>query len=413
MDTSHNHHGLLIQAIQQKLTEAEGMLVFHQASSKQYYGIAINKQGYRMQLIEAPEDVNQFAEQFSLSKAHNYDALISSNFKLYQLFYAPFKATLSNKKRIYVIRHGALNQVPFDTFIEHQPAVADKDYSQLAYLVHHHSFIYLYSTYAFLNGKRERIAAEPLIFSPVFTPDMITDAADSIYTNIPSLKSSLSFTEALNKRYQVTTKTKQQAQVSTFKTLAPASNFIHLDTHTFLHSDDLFNKSQIAFAPDFTTDDSGLLPLQDLYTLNINPSILILGSCNTGVGHAKFGEGIMSIAYQLQIKGLSNLLYAAWSIEETATHHIFEYFYENLHQGLPTDYALQQAKITYLTTHQHWTKAHKAAPYYWSGLIMSGMPLHVDIAKKVNSLPYWLLILVLLLAIGGGIKAYQRRSENA
>jgi CHAT domain-containing protein len=53
-----------------------------------------------------------------------------------------------------------------------------------------------------------------------------------------------------------------------------------------------------------------------LYTLNINPDLVVLSACETGIGKLYKSEGAMSIARGFQFAGAQNLLFSLWKVND-------------------------------------------------------------------------------------------------
>lgn len=397
---------LNISALQGALKAEEALLLYQQQDSALFYTLAITKDSFHIYALEAEVSFNRIAKTYLNHKRIGYDRLLESGRQLYQTLFQPFENLVKLKKRLFIVRDGVANQIPFDGLIYQRPLNKNSSYAQLDYLARRHSIVYLASSKLFLSGPRESFEAKNLIVSPVFDEKMRSRhkdlLGDSIYQKTPYINSSVAFANYLGRRYDMKILKRYAASISNFKELGRDYNFIHLDAHTSLNEQDVFAQTKIAFAPEVKQGrlvSSGFFSINDVYSLKLAPEVLILGSCNTGVGRNEVGEGVVSIAYNFHLLGVKNIIYSNWSIEETATHEILKLFYQNLEENNEIDYALQRAKIEYLEKNASWKNAANAAPFFWAGLTLSGIPLEARV-KKNSKRPYWgigILLLILFL----------------
>ena len=143
----------------------------------------------------------------------------------------------------------------------------------------------------------------------------------------------------------------------------PAYNIIQLYTHA---ADSSANGDPIIYF-----SDSALL-LSELFT-DRKPvtQLVVLSACETASGKLYEGEGIFSFNRGFAALGIPAAVSNLWPVDNESTYKITELFYKFLAQGLPTDIALQQAKIRFINTVG---SKEKTLPYYWAGTILTGKP---------------------------------------
>jgi CHAT domain-containing protein len=157
--------------------------------------------------------------------------------------------------------------------------------------------------------------------------------------------------------------------------------------------------SKIVFSKEIVGDsvtNEGYLYAYDLYNLHINASMVVLGSCQTGIGNFKRCDGITSIAHGFSYAGCPSIVYSLWEIDERESSSLMKLFYMQLMTGLPKDEALNNAKRMYLKASDETT----ANPYYWAGFIFSGDNTAFNFKNK-NEYLFYLIpgILLFLIAI--------------
>ena len=135
---------------------------------------------------------------------------------------------------------------------------------------------------------------------------------------------------------------------------------IQLYTHA---ADSSENKEPVIYFAD------SALYLSDLINVHKpNTRLIILSACQTGNGRNYHGEGIFSFNRGFAALGVPAAIANLWSVDNTSTYLLTELFYKHLVKGLPTDLALQKAKLEFLET----ASKEKSMPCYWSGPVLIG-----------------------------------------
>ena len=130
----------------------------------------------------------------------------------------------------------------------------------------------------------------------------------------------------------------------------------------------------------------------ELYNLNINPDLVVLSACETGIGKLYKSEGAMSIARGFQFAGAQNLLFSLWKVNDYTTSIFMEKFYENIKKGSSYFDANYQAKLDFLADKT--VSNAKKSPYYWSSFVYYGA-LETE-TKSPNYIFYGIGLLILI-----------------
>lgn len=96
--------------------------------------------------------------------------------------------------------------------------------------------------------------------------------------------------------------------------------------------------------------------------------LVVLSACETGNGKDYAGEGVFSFNRGFATLGIPAALANLWVVENKATYQLTELFYEHISRGLPTDIALQKAKLEYIRNGSR----RQSLPYYWAALVLIG-----------------------------------------
>jgi CHAT domain-containing protein len=130
--------------------------------------------------------------------------------------------------------------------------------------------------------------------------------------------------------------------------------------------------------------------------------LVVLSACETANGKLYEGEGIFSFNRGFAALGIPAAVSTLWSVENESTYKITELFYKYLAQKLPTDIALQKAKLEFISTS---SSKEKTLPYYWAGPILTGK-VDTIITKKNTPWKPILIAGIALLAVAFIAKKY-------
>jgi CHAT domain-containing protein len=297
--------------------------------------------------------INHFLQFFTDKNKINNEpgAYQAAAYRLYQQTGFPTINDVEVKK-IIIIPDGKLNFVPFDALVT---SIKTEQNPQLfSYLLHQKQISYGYSVATLLkqSGYQSTSSSTGLIcFAPVFTnkergktPLLHTmEEADAIKKETSSGK------------FYV----KEQATINRFKNSIAGAGIIHVASHA---SADTSGGLQ----PLIDFYDSSLY-LNEIYTMHINPRLVVLSACETGIGVIDKSEGAMSLARAFYYAGAKNIITSLWSVDDKSTATLFSRFYADIRND---DYsrALYDSKLNYIKNATPST----ASPYYWAGFIHIG-----------------------------------------
>jgi CHAT domain-containing protein len=183
------------------------------------------------------------------------------------------------------------------------------------------------------------------------------------------------------------------ATETSFKSEAGKYDIIHLAMHTALN-DRYPMHSKMIFCPGRDSIEDGYLNTYEVYGIPLKAKMVVLSSCNTGIGQQHSGEGILSLARGFVYSGSQSVLMSLWEVEDRSGAEIVKNFYGELKKGETKSEALRKARIKYLKNSDMLT----AHPYYWSALAIYGndSPLYYSRKFVVRTGAVLLLILLTL-----------------
>jgi CHAT domain-containing protein len=185
---------------------------------------------------------------------------------------------------------------------------------------------------------------------------------------------------------------------------------VHFATHGFLDSEHPeLSGIVLTMVDPKGVRQNGLLPLHDIYSLDLSAELTVLSACQTALGKDISGEGLVGLTHSFISAGSKSVVASLWKVDDRATSNLMTGFYESLlQQGMSTGAALRAAKLKTMKEKQ-WR-----APYFWAGFVLQGeYTNHIAVEANWWSHPGWVLIASLVLVSPGLIILRRRRRRFA
>lgn len=350
-------------------------------------------------------DIQYFAQDFTtrgLDFNINYflrairkfdkDLLMSSGYSLYEKLIDPVLDNIKDKDQLIIIPHDELYYLPFDALMTRKIAGYNR-YSKLPYLIYDYTISYQHSASLFyeLNNRiHNEYDLDFTGFAPVFS-----DSVDAGYVWESTSLDSTYHADASNFR-DITVEGKwfqelkysetevldiaklfeenqeaakiylhQEASESNFKNRKLNSRFVHVASHSFVDKSDLANNG-LVFANAPNRKEDNILYASETFNLDIKADLLVLSSCESGLGTLAKGEGVLALYRGFLYAGCQNVMVSLWKVYDEHTGILMKDFYEQSLSGKPYAQALRQAKLNMLLNER------TAAPKKWSGFVLIG-----------------------------------------
>ena len=363
-----------------KLTQDKATLINYFYGKNAIYQIIVSENTTAFNKISLNETNTQTIKNFiqyfnSPSEINNnipkYTADAHSLYNLLKL------EEVKDNENLIIIPDGFLNFIPFDALLTSK--TESRVFENMPFFVKTHNTVFNSSASLYLRDNSTKIKQRVLGVFPVFK-----DTSQELIYSIE---------EAKNIKKEIETTLLMNADATKSNFLAKANNYsiLHLSTHGT--GGDFFEPAQIAFIDEPVS-------INELYSLEINPELVVLSACETGVGEIKRGEGALSIARGFQYAGAKKVLYSLWQISDLSTSQIMTSFYKWLNNSKSINYANQQSKLDYLKNED--INNLKKSPYYWSAFTLYGgfnpveksdnLRLIIGISLAIMLLLLWLFI---------------------
>ncbi|WP_452223965.1 CHAT domain-containing protein [Lacinutrix chionoecetis] len=339
-----------IAKLNAKLIEDDATLVHFFYGKKAIYQIIVSGTATAFNKIVLNdlhiETIANFINYFDSPSAINNNILkfTEDAFKLYKILQLN---EIKDKTNLLIIPDGLLHFVPFDALLTEE--TQQLTYEKMPFFLKKHTSVFNASVSLYL--KENQLTKEPEVLG-VFPVFKNTTAV---------LKYSVNEAKSINDEIKTTLLMEEDATKTSFLKNASRYSILHLSTHG--KSGDFFEPAQIAFHDE-------ALAVNELYSMNLNPDLVVLSACETGIGRLQKGEGAMSIARGFQYAGAKRVLFSLWQISDLSTSQIMASFYKILNNNNSISHANHQSKLDYLNNKN--IKNLKKSPYYWSAFTLYG-----------------------------------------
>lgn len=352
----------------EKLSLDKANLVSYFAGENFLYCFKVIDNEIEMLILEKNNKIDIFLNYFTNSDAISDDisGFSKASFNLFQYLKLEF---ISKRKNLIIIPDGKLNFFPFEALLTEESK--SKNFSQLPYFIKKFEVSYNNSISFYLkNTKKNQSKTNVFGVFPIFK------------NSIESLPYSQTELKAIQGNFKGVFLENNNATFSNFQKSSNQFNILHLSTHA--SSGDVFEPATIRFY------DKEVL-YTELYNLNINPDLVVLSACETGIGKWYKGEGSMSVARGFQFAGAQNLLFSLWKVNDFTTSKLMTNFYANLKKHKAFSENIHKAKLDFLADTS--ISNLKKSPYYWAPFVYYG-----SIQAENNN--YWICSGLFLCFLG-------------
>lgn len=351
------------------------------------YGLLITKEGYQvahLSTLAKENEINQFVQSINhpllVQKSRKRKFIEASHGYFKQLF-GPFEASLSNKTKLIISPDRELYNLPFELLLT---TSEEKPFNELDFLIKDYEIEYQYS--ATLHQKiQQRPAPQDyslLAFAPVFEngKGMGTDRnlvlfKDDFYrTSIKNkrfvpLPNSLREVETISQLYAAEAKVETLLKTkATKKNLAnhlqqKPYHFVHIASHSIVNQSDYRASAVVCYEEN---DAANLYFSSEFQSLPIQADLVVLSSCESGVGLISEGEGLIGLNRSFIYAGAKNLLFSLWKVNDQHTADLMIDFYKNYKVTKDYSQALRLAKLKMLEN------PITANPRFWAPFVLVG-----------------------------------------
>jgi len=363
-----------LKALFSKLKNDKAIMVYYFMGEKNLFYFILQNEKINLFHINITDTaipkIAKFIDYFNSADAITTDISGYNKYGkvLYDMLKLPQNSIYPN---LIIVPDGILNFLPFEALITQESSTTN--FAKMHYLLNDFKIAYNTSASSYLNAKPNSNSEKTVLgVFPVFEK--------TAYELAYSKKELESIQSYFKGKYLENS----NASFSNFKHNANQYSILHLSTHA--SSGDIETPASIKFY------DQEVL-YSELYNLNINPDLVVLSACETGIGKLYKAEGAMSIARGFQFAGAQNLMFSLWKVNDYTTSVFMTDFYKNIKNDVPYFEANANAKLDFLNDKS--IPNAKKSPYYWSSFVYYG-----SISAKEKPTNYIYYIISFLTVIG-------------
>jgi len=355
--------------------------------------ITVSKDKTNVTTVDWPEEFEKQAHSFyeliqksSIVKTKNKATFIEQGHALYQKLIEPIKDQLNGKNRLVVIGEDILNYIPFEALLKNSK---NRSFDKLDFMVKDFDISYHYSASLYLKSFKNQLAVDEsnlLAFAPVFdnTSQNFIPAnqqryySDSTYSAMRdnrfqplywSEKEVLAIYDLFQDKNQKNNKIllrDDASEEALKKNLSQHRGIVHIASHSFANIK-APKFSGIACTINGTEEgEDGILHVGEIYNIPLNADLVVLSSCESGLGQLIEGEGMLGINRSFLYAGARNVLYSLWKVNDKSSSELMVEFYQQLLNGKAYPQALRESKLKMLSQEA------TALPKYWAPFVLIG-----------------------------------------
>jgi CHAT domain-containing protein len=335
--------------------------------------------------------------------SENLIAFAGASNALYKAAVEP-AAGMTTDKRLLIVADGALNYVPFEALVKNTEGA---DYASLNYLIKTNEIVYAPSASVVAairqqggagvsSGKKVLVVADP-IFS-VDDPRMrfgglqVTGESRGLGLGLESAINDVTDSPAPAGGLRLARLVGTRTEAEEIGKIAKAgggqpdlwidlnasednvrtrdmNNYrvIHVATHGLLDAQrPQFTGVVLSLVGNKTTD--GFLRTDEIFNLRMNPSLVMLSACETGLGKEKRGEGVIGLTRAFMYAGAPTVGVSLWSVADKSTAELMTDFYKRYlgASPAPASNAMRAAQLAMISGKKY------SAPFYWAPFVLVG-----------------------------------------
>lgn len=366
-----------IPQLQQALRPKTALLLYSIGFKTNNYVFVVTKKTIKLVLLPKKSILQTTLTNYynQLSNEKRLRTLIPASHQAYNVLLKPVEKYLKNIDKLVVIAP-SLENTPFEAMVSKMPKnlnqgnAANFKYINTRYQIsYHYSATLWYNTTKESNENHQAHKLDFLAFAPFSTGKSgvfktIRGAGDYLPESGVEVKSIYNIFK--NKHLTAEVNLAQAATKRIFIQKAKQAHIVHIASHSEANTKNA-NLAKIRFAQPHTQTNTSKNHLfsGEVYNLELNADLLVLSSCESGVGKLIAGEGVLSLARSFLYAGARNIVFSIWEIDDHYTRELMVTFYKQfLNHSTCYQKALQIARNKMIAQGIH--------PKHWAGIVMIG-----------------------------------------
>ncbi|OJJ14675.1 hypothetical protein BKI52_41285 [marine bacterium AO1-C] len=364
-----------IAQVKKHMKHGEALLTYVLSSKKNSHVLLITKKTTQLLSLPFTSKLNNYITPYynELQSEARLQPFAQASHRLYQVLFQPLEKHLEDIHKLIIVAP-YLESTPFEALVTKLPPKSlGDDFNRLDYLGNRFQISYHYSATLWHHSQLE-VEAKPqklnlVAFAPFSGGEGSTHRTKrGLGLNLPESKVEVSSIFNLCKANKLIAEVSlsSTATKERFIQQIKQSNIIHVASHSEANRRNS-GLAKIRFAGCGNGPDlSGCLLASEVYNLELNADLLVLSSCESGVGKLVEGEGVFSLARSFLYAGARNIVFSLWEVDDAYTRELMVAFYKQFLGKKSINYtkALQVAQQKLVQQGVH--------PKHWAGIVMIG-----------------------------------------
>ncbi|HAS43694.1 MAG TPA: hypothetical protein DCS93_24650 [Microscillaceae bacterium] len=378
-----NYHALKYQRnlatitqVQQRLKPGQALLQYITGEAQSYV-LMITQNSTKIAPLPPSSTLSLVVQKYyyALQGGGNLERFSKASIEAYQALIKPIERDLGGIQKLTIIPDWQLAKLPFGALIDQMPSQPSVEFGDLPYLIQRFEINYHYSATIWYkkSPQSKQAAIDFLAFAPY--SEGKGKVLNTRYKGgvLPASKIEVNtiFKMFREKQGVAEAYLAGKATKATFLKKGPDAQIIHIASHSE-YDERNENLTRIYFAKDnkvsmATEKQENRLLLGSIYNLDLKANLVVLSSCESGLGKSYKGEGMMSLSRSFLYAGAKNIVFSYWEVNDEYTKDLMISFYKGmLNQKYTYTQALQIAKKDFIQKHK------KFSPKYWSSFAIVG-----------------------------------------
>ncbi len=388
-------YSLSVAQAKDRLPVETGMIEYFTGEQAAYL-FFLSKDTLVARTINSPAKLDGAIARFtSALKKYETNDYLNSGYELYSSLLKPVNRLTSECSKVIIVPDGNLYYLPFEALpIQKYRSSNLPDFTTLNYVITKNDISYSYSAEFYLKMGETNFGSNStpsfIGFAPVFRDsthngDLLANRSyveESGLSDVRAitldgkkfneLKYSQEEVESIRHSFDEHSLPAQQflhtaATESNFKQFSKAYDIVHIATHGFINEKNpKFSAILFSQPATSTADDDGILYVDETFNLDLKAKLVVLSSCESGLGKLVQGEGMIALTRGLFYAGAKNIIFSLWKVSDKQTYLLMDEFYKQMLSGKSYSASLREAKLRMISSKD------SAFPSKWSGFVLVG-----------------------------------------
>jgi len=302
----------------------------------------------RLQVVTAPIERKALLARVSALRDSAVEAGDKEKFAiasrgLYNLLLGPALRHVRGKELV-IVPHDALHYLPFQALLSPDDRYLIQDYP-----IHYLSSA---SLMQFTHAKRRTTAERALVLG---NPTLGDEAYNLRFAEREAREVASVYPKSAV--YLRADASKPRAV-----TLSPNYDMLHFAVHAELNENDPMSSALLLAAEG---KEDGRLKVEEIFSLDLKTSMVVLSACETGLGKLGSGDELVGLTRAFIYAGAPSVVTTLWKVNDRASYELMREFYQQLKTRKKSE-ALRQAQLK--------TMRDFPEPFYWAAYELTGEP---------------------------------------